>query len=234
MNKTPKKPWYSENYTLLRKKITRIAKLLQNDPKIPYIMGQYQKIKKSYKHMIKVTKQQMEIKNIQELLELTGDPKLFWSHLKSLRGATKSSTSNVILPQKWVEHFSKLLYSEIERKEDQDDADRNIRNTIFDSPFTSEEIVKGIALLKSKKASGYHSISNEMIKPSPPCSLSFLVTLFNKILQSQIYPEEWSRGKIIAVPKSREKENPDNYRSITINSCLSKLFNILLNNRLLY
>ena len=186
MNKTPKKPWYSENYTLLRKKITRIAKLLQNDPKIPYIMGQYQKIKKSYKHMIKVTKQQMEIKNIQELLELTGDPKLFWSHLKSLRGATKSSTSNVILPQKWVEHFSKLLYSEIERKEDQDDADRNIRNTIFDSPFTSEEIVKGTALLKSKKASGYDSISNEMIKASLPFSLSFLVTLFNKILQTGV------------------------------------------------
>ena len=37
---------------------------------------------------------------------------------------------------------------------------------MFDSPFTSEEIVKGTALLKSKKASGYDSISNEMIKAS--------------------------------------------------------------------
>ena len=84
--------------------------------------------------------------------------------------------------------------------------------------------------MKSKKASGYDSISNEMIKASLPFSLSFLVTLFNKILQTQIYLEEWSRGIITPVPKSR---NPDNYRGITINSCLSKLFNLHLNNSLL-
>ena len=201
-------------------------------------MGQYQEIKKSYKHTIKVSKRQWEINNIQKLSELTEDPKLFWSHLKSLRGAIKSSTLNVIPPQQWVEHFSKLLYSENERKEDQElfqynDTDRNITNTIFDSPFTSEEIVEGNTLLKTKKPSGHDYISNEMIKASLPSSLSFFVTLFNKILQTQIYPEEWSRGIITPVPKSREIENPDNYRDITINSCLSKFFNLLLNNRLL-
>ena len=104
----------------------------------------------------------------------------------------------------------------------------------FRLSFTSEEIVKGTALLKSQKSSGYDSISNEMIKASPPFSLSFLVALFNKILQTQIYPEEWSRGRITQVSKSREIENPDNYRGITINSCLSKLFNLLLDNMLLY
>ena len=131
-----------------------------------------------------------------------------------------------------------MLYSENERKDDQElflchDADRNIRNTIFDSPFTSQEIVKGTTLLKSKKASGHDSISNEMIKASLPFPLYFLITLFNKILQTQIYPEEWFRGIITSVPKSREIENPENYRGIAINSCLSKLFNLLLNNRLL-
>ena len=42
--------------------------------------------------------------------------------------------------------LNSLLYSEIERKEDQedhlflyDDTDRNVRNTIFDSPFTIKE-----------------------------------------------------------------------------------------------
>ena len=72
-----------------------------------------------------------------------------------------------------------------------------------------------------------------MINGSLRSSLSFLVILFNKILQTQIYPEEWSRGIITPVPKSREIENPDNYHGITINSCLSKLFNLFLNSRLL-
>ena len=64
-------------------------------------------------------------------------------------------------------------------------AGRNIRNTIFNSPFASEEIVKGSTLLKSKNASGHDSISNEIVKASLPSSLPFLVTLFNKILQIQ-------------------------------------------------
>ena len=70
-----------------------------------------------------------------------------------------------------------------------DDADRNIRNTIFDSPFTSEEIVKGTALLKPKKASGCDSIStvNEMIKANLQFCLSFLVYLirFYKLRYTQ-------------------------------------------------
>ena len=159
MNKKPKIPWYSKSCTLLRKQFTRIAKILQKDPKKSYIMGLYQKIKKSYKHIIKVSKRQWEINNIPKLSELTEDPKLFWSYSRSRTGATKSRISNVIPPQQWVEHFAELLYSENERKDGQelflfDDADRNLRNTMFDSPFTSEEIVKGTALLKSKKASG--------------------------------------------------------------------------------
>ena len=105
--------------------------------------------------------------------------------------------------------------------------DRNKRNIILDSPFTSEEIVKGTTLLKSKKASGYDSISNEIIKASLPSSLSFLVTLFNKILQTQIYPEERSREIITLITISREIENPENYCSIIINNCLSKLFNLI-------
>ena len=61
-----------------------------------------------------------------------------------------------------------MLYSENEQTDDlelflDNDTDRNIRNAILDSPFTSEEIVKGTTLLKSKKASDYNSISNDEI-----------------------------------------------------------------------
>ena len=61
-------------------------------------MGQYQKIKKGYKHMIKISKQHWEINNVQKLSELTENPNLFWSHLKLLRGAIKSNIPNVISP----------------------------------------------------------------------------------------------------------------------------------------
>ena len=72
-----------------------------------------------------------------------------------------------------------------------------------------------------------------MIKASLPSSSSFLGTLFNKILQTQRYPEEWFREIITPIPKSGKIEKPDNCQGITINICLRKLFNLLLNNRLL-
>ena len=50
-----------------------------------------------------------EINNIQKPSELTENPKLLWSHLKSLKGVTKSSTSNVVPPQERVEQNCYIL-----------------------------------------------------------------------------------------------------------------------------
>ena len=44
----------------------------------------------------------------------------------------------------------------------------------------------------------------------------FFFTLFNKILQTQNYPEEWSIGIITPWYKTGELDNPDNYRGITL------------------
>ena len=86
--------------------------------------------------------------------------------------------------------------------------------------FTADEVSKG------------DLISNEMIKTGSPTILPFLVTLFNTILETKRYPEDWTCGIITPIHKLGETDNPDNYRGITINSCLSKLFNLLLTNRL--
>ena len=105
-------------------------------------------------------------------------------------------------------------------------------DAILDFPFTIEEISKGIRKLRLKKASGNDSISNEMIIAGQPAMRSFLVSFFNEILKSHYYPENWCKGIITPIHKQGEIDNPDNYRGITINSCLSKLFNLLLTKRL--
>ena len=50
--------------------------------------------------MIKISRRNWEINSTKKLSDLTENPTLFWSHLKYLRGAIKSSTPNVISPQK--------------------------------------------------------------------------------------------------------------------------------------
>ena len=105
-------------------------------------------------------------------------------------------------------------------------------NSTLDSPFTADEVSKSIAQLKNKKASGNDSISNAMIKTGSPNILPFLVTIFNTILETKSYPEDWSCEIITPIHKSGKNDNPDDYSGITINGCLSKLFNLLLTSTL--
>ena len=105
-------------------------------------------------------------------------------------------------------------------------------NFTLDPPFIADEVSNGIAQLKDKNASGNYSISNEMFKTGSPTILPFLVTLFNTVLETKSYPDDWSCGIITLVHKLGENNHPGNYRGITINCCLSELFSLLLTNRL--
>ena len=82
--------------------------------------------------------------------------------------------------------------------------------------------------MKNNKASGHDSISNEMSKFADPIILPFLTILFNEIIETKEYPDVWSIAIVTPALKSGEVNNPNNYRGITITSCLNKLFNLLL------
>ena len=56
--------------------------------------------------------------------------------------------------------------------------------------------------------------------------------LFNKVFKTGYYPNSWNEGLIFSVHKSGKKENPNNYRGITLFNSLGKLFNTILYNRL--
>lgn len=57
--------------------------------------------------------------------------------------------------------------------------------------------------------------------------------LFNKILDTGILPDEWLVGTIVPIYKNKgDKDDVNNYRGITLFSCMSKLFTSLINERL--
>jgi len=87
-------------------------------------------------------------------------------------------------------------------------------------------------MLKNNKAIGFDIISNEMIKCGITILAQPLTKLFNKKISTGQYPSQWCLGYICPVFKKGEKDDPANYRGITINSCLGKLFTKVLNNRL--
>jgi hypothetical protein len=97
-----------------------------------------------------------------------------------------------------------------------------------------KEIRNVIVKLKNGKAVSFDRISNEMIKYSVDHMLPVLAKLFNMIYRSSLVPDAWKVGYITPLYKGKgDKDDPNNYRGITVTSCLGKVFSSVLNNQLI-
>jgi hypothetical protein len=172
------------------------------------------------------------------------NPKLFWNTLKELKGETQchSSLNSNISPTEWFSHFQKLNKGPTDDGSDPHFMDVIHRLTQLetyssfnelDFSISSTELISAIKHLKNNKAVGSDSIANEMLKNCNQKLLLVILKLFNVILQSSRYPHTWSEGIISTIHKSGDSAECNNYRGITISSCLGKLFSTILNQRLL-
>ena len=90
---------------------------------------------------------------------------------------------------------------------------------------TSLEEVKLMAKrLKSGKASGLYMLSAELLKHANENFMIVFTKLFNKILQSGTFPEEWCVGIIVVLFKGGDEADLKNYRGITLISIFGKFF----------
>ena len=106
-------------------------------------------------------------------------------------------------------------------------------NEEINAPFNEQEIIKAVKSLKNNKATGGDNILNEHIKTTLHIMLPVYVKLFNAILKSGYIPQSWTEGIIKPIYKNKGDQNkPENYRPISLLSCLGKLFTCVLKNRL--
>ena len=75
-------------------------------------------------------------------------------------------------------------------------------------------------------------IKNEMIKSALPSISNAVVKIFNVLLKSGQIPDSWTEGIIIPIHKQGNNTDPNNFRGITLSSCLGKLFCHILNERI--
>ena len=138
-------------------------------------------------------------------------------------------------------HFAKLSQINAEN-------DSNIENKIPDgyvqckdedmnphlnNYFSIQEVQVRIKKLKNRKACGIDNIINEFLKNCPYEMIVIITKIFNIVLDTGLIPTEWCIGMIKPLFKKKGSTmDPDNYRGITLLSCLAKLFTSCLNSRL--
>ncbi len=169
--------------------------------------------------------------NIKQLK--TSNPREYWKLFKKQKNVSCTANENDLF-----RHFSEMNRAPDFANDIPPDgiSDIDFQSLNFDAlnePITAIEISKSIKSLGNNKASGLDVITNEMLKASEPYITSILVVLFNCILNSGIFPENWTPGLIIPLYKGKgDPKNPVSYRGITLSSCVGKLFTGLMNMRL--
>ena len=66
------------------------------------------------------------------------------------------------------------------------------------------------------------------------CWIILFVKISNFIFNNNTYPEAWTKGIIVLVPKKGDRNIASTYRGITLTSILSKIYSHILDNRLRY
>ena len=238
------KKWYDQECKDLRTILFRLNRYLNKNPWDAEHRENFFKTRKEYKKLLKYKEKQFRISVIQKINELkSSDTKQFWnlvSDLKELESEKKTKVkSDVITADRWFNHFQNLLCAK-KRNIDASSSVEEMINILRDEPFFNKldfaiqekEIKKAISCLKNGKAAGLDGINNEMIKISQSTFLPLYTSIFNKILNTGVFPAMWSKGYITPLHKSGSASDPDNYRGIMINICLSKVFTSIINNRL--
>ena len=110
---------------------------------------------------------------------------------------------------------------------------RNTSNEgILDYEISDEELNLATYILRKGKSAGLDSIPNEMITCLLSTKPEIIKKLFNSILLNPTIIRKWQVSMIFPIHKKGSKTNPNNYRGISLLSCLGKFFSAVLNSRL--
>lgn len=232
--------WYSSNLSTLKNEVIHTGRLLSKYPKDPHIRGKFIVKKKAYKQECRKAKRSYmtdvanklddaEVKNPQEfwrLLNLLKHPTNnecdlpnMEDFVKLFKNASHVSDENIPLAFKqYIEHDLKVQEK------------RYVE--LLDQAITKKELKEAIDKLNKGKACGEDLIMNEMLKASFVTLEKPLLILFNTCLSTGIYPDAWCTGHIVPIYKSGCKMKVNNYRPITISSCLGKTFSSIVNSRI--
>ena len=159
----------------------------------------------------------------------SGPQKEYWRQLKKLDGRV---TEQKYMPDfTLISHFKELL-SDDKIKLQFEKQDENVVGSL-DYPVDLEELKTATKILKNGTGTGIDAIRNEMLVPLVELYPKLVLRAFNAILEEHgALCKDWLHSLVSAIHKKGPKEDPDNYRGISLMSCLGKLFLTIINNRL--
>ena len=185
------KVWYNDACEKSRREYVEFKnkyRKLQTTNNLNILRKSGRKYKKEINKALKTYKQKV-INKIR--VPKTTNPRKYWNLINDRKS---QKTFNNISLEVFHDHFKKMNQVEI------DETEINIPvvnvDPLFNDHVTTDEMLKLVRTLKNNKSSGNDQVLNEFLKYSPPKIINMIVRLFNVILDTGIFPEQWSVGII--------------------------------------
>ena len=237
-NNRSNKPWFNNKCKVAKRELGKAARATSNHPDSDFLRINYYHVKKFYNTLINKHKNKFFNK-------ITNDVEngkiLNWQQFKRLKNIKECPQKFDSLDMNNFETFFTSLYSDTHSSVDSktkemflnkadsiNDSTTNNQSTyeILNKSITKEEVKSTISSLKSAKASSDDMVANEILKLLNDSNSDLLTDLLNICLDTGIYP--WNTNIITPLHKKGSKDNPDNYRAISVSSAIGKLFSTIL------
>ena len=236
-------PWITNSLKNLMSKRNRIRKQVTQYPTSRILAEKYKYIKNRVIRSIRSAKRKYYATQIEKSME---NPKTFFDTLNLVIGknikpsipTTISVNGNFVendvdIASVFNEFFAGIgpqLLKAIDHRKPValDDVDFSMAF----KPVTSGEVEEIINSLRVNTSSGVDDIPTVVIKILGNVLSGPLVNLINEHIRSGIFPAEFKCAKVVPIHKNGGKDNPNNYRPISLLPSLSKIFERVLYNRL--
>lgn len=105
-------------------------------------------------------------------------------------------------------------------------------NEALDAPLTVAEVRAEINRLRTKTAAGPDRVSNKMLRNLNDESICNLTNYMQRCWDRGEIPPQWKEANLALIPKPGKKLGLENLRPISITSCVGKLMEHVIQNRL--
>jgi len=227
-------PWFNHACRQTRNKY-HYTRRAYNRYKTPALKNELKIVSKEYKNTLRKAQHNYNLTKINTLKKLkTTDPRQYWRILN--KDSSQRQEPSVKLND-FYNYFKALNEENVTHDNNENiqtnETDNGNANEEINNPITEEEILSAVKTLKNNKSPGIDNIINEHMKYTIQTMLPIYVKLFNIIFNTGTVPETWTDGLIKPIYKQKgDQKSPENYRPISLLSCLGKLFTSILNNRL--
>ena len=94
--------------------------------------------------------------------------------------------------------------------------EKNNSNSLFPTPITDDEILNAVLNMSNKTSTDCYNINMETVKKCIDVIVKPLTNIFNKSLNTGVFPDSMKTAEVVPIFKSGNKSDFTNYRPISL------------------